>query len=72
MPCIPAMRIIIVNPDANQTTRTQIAVVANPVLAVHGGIDAGDVQLGQDDVDRPEAGLQLDFDQEAQGADARR
>ena len=35
MPCIPAIRIIIVNPDANQTTRTQIAVVANAVFAVH-------------------------------------
>jgi hypothetical protein len=36
MLCLPAMSSIIVNPEANQTTRTQIAVMASPVLAVQG------------------------------------
>src|SRR5271170_4073752 len=36
MLCIPAIRIIIVNPEANQITMTQMAVSANPVLAVQG------------------------------------
>ncbi len=35
MPCIPAMRIIMVNPEANQMTSTQMAVVASAVFAVH-------------------------------------
>ena len=49
-----------------------MAVIANPVLAVHGGVDPDDVELGEQDVDRPEAGLELDFEKEAQRADARR
>ena len=36
MLCIPAMSSIIVNPEANHTTRTQMAVRASPVLAVQG------------------------------------